>query len=203
MPELYEIKKDEERVLLVGVQVSEDDDTKESIRELQELVKTAGAVTVGIVIQNRESAHPGTYIGKGKMEEVAEQIRETKATGIICDDELSPAQMKNLENYLDCKVMDRTMLILDIFAQHAVTKEGKIQVELAQLKYRQTRLVGMHSDLSRLGGGIGTRGPGEKKLEVDRRVIRTRISQLNKELAEVKKNREVAPTRGNQRCSTV
>ena len=192
MPELYEIKKDEERVLLVGVQVSEDDDTKESIRELQELVKTAGAVTVGIVIQNRESAHPGTYIGKGKMEEVAEQIRETKATGIICDDELSPAQMKNLENYLDCKVMDRTMLILDIFAQHAVTKEGKIQVELAQLKYRQTRLVGMHGDLSRLGGGIGTRGPGEKKLEVDRRVIRTRISQLNKELAEVKKNREVA-----------
>ncbi len=192
MPELYEIKKDEERVLLVGVQASEDDDTEESIRELQELVKTAGAVTVGIVVQNRESAHPGTYIGKGKMEEVAEQIRETKATGIICDDELSPAQMKNLENYLDCKVMDRTMLILDIFAQHAVTKEGKIQVELAQLKYRQTRLVGMHGDLSRLGGGIGTRGPGEKKLEVDRRVIRTRISQLNKELAEVKKNREVA-----------
>ena len=192
MPELYEIKENEERVLLVGVQASEDDDTRESIKELQELAKTAGAITVGTVIQNRESAHPGTYIGKGKIEEVAEQIRETKATGIICDDELSPAQMKNLENYLDCKVMDRTMLILDIFAQHAVTREGKIQVELAQLKYRQTRLVGMHGDLSRLGGGIGTRGPGEKKLEADRRVIRTRISQLNKELAEVKKSREVA-----------
>lgn len=119
-------------------------------------------------------------------------MERLSATGIICDDELSPAQMKNLEAALGCKVMDRTMLILDIFAQHAVTREGKIQVELAQLKYRQTRLIGMHDALSRLGGGIGTRGPGEKKLEMDRRLIKSRIAQLNKELADVKKSREVA-----------
>ncbi len=192
MAELYEIKKDAERVILVGVQMSEQDDTAESLEELRELAKTAGAETLDIIVQNRESVHPGTYIGKGKMEEVAARIRELEADGIICDDELSPAQMKNLENYLDCKVMDRTMLILDIFAQHAVTREGKIQVELAQLKYRQTRLIGMHSALSRLGGGIGTRGPGESRLETDRRLIRSRIAQLGRELAEVKKNREVA-----------
>ncbi len=192
MAELYEIKKDAERVILVGVQMSEQDDTAESLEELRELAKTAGAETLDIIVQNRESVHPGTYIGKGKMEEVAARIRVLEADGIICDDELSPAQMKNLENYLDCKVMDRTMLILDIFAQHAVTREGKIQVELAQLKYRQTRLIGMHGALSRLGGGIGTRGPGESRLETDRRLIRSRIAQLGRELAEVKKNREVA-----------
>ncbi len=158
----------------------------------KELAKTAQADTLATFIQTRESAHPGTYIGKGKIEEVAQAVRELGADGIICDDELSPAQMKNLEAALGCKVMDRTMLILDIFAQHAVTREGKIQVELAQLKYRQTRLIGMRDALSRLGGGIGTRGPGEKKLEVDRRLIKSRIAQLNRELSEVKKNREVA-----------
>lgn len=192
MAELFEIKEDLERVILVGVQTAEHDDTEESLRELGELARTAHAVTLGTVIQNRESVHPGTYIGKGKIEEVAEEVEKLSATGIICDDELSPAQMKNLEAALGCKVMDRTMLILDIFAQHAVTREGKIQVELAQLKYRQTRLIGMHDALSRLGAGIGTRGPGEKKLEVDRRLIKDRIAQLNKELADVKKNREVA-----------
>lgn len=192
MAEMIEIKEETERVILVGVQVSENDDTAESLEELKELVRTAGAQTLGVVIQNRESVHPGTYIGKGKIEEVAALAQELGATGIITDDELSPAQMKNLENALGCKVMDRTMLILDIFAQHAVTREGKIQVELAQLRYRQTRLVGLHSSLSRLGGGIGTRGPGEKKLEMDRRLIRDRISQLNHELEDVKKNREVA-----------
>lgn len=192
MAELYEMKEEIEKVILVGVQVSENDDTAESLAELEELAKTARAETLGIIIQNRESAHPGTYIGKGKIEEVAEAVERLGATGIICDDELSPAQMKNLEAALGCKVMDRTMLILDIFAQHAVTREGKIQVELAQLKYRQTRLIGMHSALSRLGGGIGTRGPGEKKLEMDRRLIKDRIAQLNRELADVKKNREVA-----------
>ena len=118
------------------------------------------------VIQNREKIHPGTYIGKGKIEEVAELVAKTNATGLICDDELSPAQMKNLSDALDIKIMDRTMLILDIFAQRASTNEGKIQVELAQLQYRSSRLIGT-KNFSRLGGGIGTRGPGEKKLEED------------------------------------
>lgn len=192
MAELYEVKPEREKVILVGVKEQEDDDTEKSLLELMELAKTAQADTLATFIQNRESAHPGTYIGKGKIEEVAQAVRELGADGIICDDELSPAQMKNLEAALGCKVMDRTMLILDIFAQHAVTREGKIQVELAQLKYRQTRLIGMRDALSRLGGGIGTRGPGEKKLEVDRRLIKSRIAQLNRELSEVKKNREVA-----------
>lgn len=190
MGELYEIKEQEERLILVGVETGPGDDTEDSLEELKELAKTAGAVTLDMVIQNRESVHPGTYIGKGKIEEVKELAESLGATGVVCDDELSPAQLKNLEDALKMKVMDRTMLILDIFAQHAVTKEGKIQVELAQLKYRSTRLVGMRNSLSRLGGGIGTRGPGEKKLEVDRRLIRDRISQLNRELAEVKQARE-------------
>lgn len=192
MAELFEIKDKEERLILIGVATSDSDDTAESIDELEELAETAGAVTVAKVIQNRESAHPGTYIGKGKMEEVRLLLAELGATGVVCDDELSPAQLKNLEDVLQTKVMDRTMLILDIFAQHATTKEGKIQVELAQLKYRSSRLVGIRNSLSRLGGGIGTRGPGEKKLEMDRRLIRDRISQLNKELTEVKKYRETS-----------
>jgi GTP-binding protein HflX len=190
MGELYEIKEQEERLILVGVETGPGDDTEDSLEELKELAKTAGAITLDKVIQNRESVHPGTYMGKGKIEEVRELAESLGATGVVCDDELSPAQLKNLEDALKMKVMDRTMLILDIFAQHAVTKEGKIQVELAQLKYRSTRLVGMRNSLSRLGGGIGTRGPGEKKLEVDRRLIRDRIAQLNRELAEVKQARE-------------
>lgn len=192
MGELYEIKEKEERLVLVGVAVNDGDDTAESLDELEELAKTAGVITVAKVIQNRESVHPGTYIGKGKIEEIKELLFKLEATGVVCDDELSPAQLKNLEDALEAKVMDRTILILDIFAQHATTKEGKIQVELAQLKYRSTRLVGMRNSMSRLGGGIGTRGPGEKKLEVDRRLIRDRISQLNKELAEVKQYRETS-----------
>ncbi len=190
MSELYDIKEQEERLILVGVETGPGDDTRDCLEELKELAKTAGAETLQIVIQNRESVHPGTYIGKGKIEEVRLLAEELGATGVVCDDELSPAQLKNLEDALQMKVMDRTMLILDIFAQHAVTKEGKIQVELAQLKYRATRLVGMRNSLSRLGGGIGTRGPGEKKLEVDRRLIRDRISQLNRELTDVKQARE-------------
>lgn len=207
MSELYEVKEEIERVILVGVATSDNDDTEVSIKELAELVKTAGAETLATVIQNREARHPGTYVGKGKIEEIRELCEQLGATGIICDDELSPAQMKNLEDELECKVMDRTMLILDIFAQHAQTKEGKLQVELAQLKYRATRLIGRHRELSRvgggsfgggagasagMGGGIGTRGPGEKKLEMDRRLIKDRIAQLNREIADVKKNREVA-----------
>ncbi len=157
----------EERVILVGVQVNENEDTYESLEELEELAHTAGAVTVGKIVQNREAVHPGTYIGKGKIEEVRSLMYAMDATGIICDDELSPAQMNNLEHELECKVMDRTLLILDIFAKHATTSEGKIQVELAQLRYRSARLVGLRASLSRLGGGIGTRGPGEKKRETE------------------------------------
>ncbi|MBR2407693.1 MAG: GTPase HflX [Lachnospiraceae bacterium] len=196
---MIENKEEKERVILVGVRVSDGDDTEMSLAELAELVKTAGAETVETVIQNRESVHPGTYIGKGKIEEIAMLLALHDADGIVCDDELSPAQMKNLEDALECKVMDRTMVILDIFAQHARTGEGKLQVELAQLKYRATRLIGSYSAMSRIGGGaagasggIGTRGPGEKKLEMDRRLIKARISQLNRELEQVKKNREVA-----------
>ncbi len=191
MAELYDMQEVQERLILVGVATSEHDDTKESLEELKELVKTAGAQAVATVIQNREKPHAGTYLGKGKIEEVASLAAQLQADGIVCDDELSPAQLKNLEDALGLKIMDRTMVILDIFAQHASTKEGKIQVELAQLKYRSSRLIGMGNVLSRLGGGIGTRGPGEKKLEMDRRLIRDRISQLGKELDDVVKAREV------------
>ena len=189
--QFYDFKEIEERVILIGVQTGEDEDVAASLDELEELARTAGAVTVGKVIQNREAVHPGTYIGKGKIEEVAALMRAVDANGVICDDELSPAQMNNLERELDCKVMDRTLLILDIFADRAVTSEGKIQVELAQLRYRAARLVGLRESLSRLGGGIGTRGPGEKKLETDRRLIRNRISALKAELAQVEKHRDL------------
>ena len=192
MAELYELKEAEERVILIAVRTCEEDDTEACLEELEELVKTAGAVTVDKMIQNRERIHPGTYLGKGKIEEVRERLWELGGTGVVCDDELSPAQLKNLEDALDTKVMDRTLVILDIFAAHASTSEGKIQVELAQLRYSMTRLAGFGRSMSRLGGGIGTRGPGEKKLEMDKRIIRTRISQLKRELAEVKKHREVA-----------
>ncbi len=192
MAELYEIKDQEERFVLVGVASSDNDDTARSLEELEELASTAGAVTVGKIIQNRETVHPGTYIGKGKIDEVRALAYETGATGVVCDDELSPAQLKNLEDALQMKVLDRTVVILDIFADHASTREGKIQVELAQLRYRSTRLIGLRNSLSRLGGGIGTRGPGEKKLEMDRRLIKERIGQLKHELEEVKQNRETS-----------
>ena len=192
MAEMFELKEAQERVILVGVSTSDHDDTEKSLDELEELVATAGAVTVGRVIQNLDQVHPGTYVGKGKLEEIKELLWETQATGIICDDELTPAQLGNMEDVLDTKVMDRTLIILDIFAARASTNEGKIQVELAQLKYRQSRLVGLGKSLSRLGGGIGTRGPGEKKLEMDRRLIRDRIAQLNRELKDVKRHREVS-----------
>ena len=188
---MIELNETEERVILVGVQQADGDDTEESVKELGELAQTAGAQVVGSVIQNREKIHPGTYIGKGKLDEVRMMLWETDATGIICDDELSPAQLNNLQRELDCKVCDRTLLILDIFARHAVTSEGKLQVELAQLRYRAARLTGLGNSLSRLGGGIGTRGPGEKKLEMDRRLIRTRISHLKQELEEVIRHREL------------
>ena len=191
MAELIEIGEQQERVILFAASTNASDDTEESVEELKELVKTAGAETVGTVIQNRENIHPGTYIGKGKIQELKEMVWESGATGVVCDDELSPAQLKNLEDALDTKVMDRTMIILDIFAARAKTREGKIQVELAQLRYRAVRLVGLRNSLSRLGGGIGTRGPGETKLEVDRRRIHERISQLKSELQDVERHRDV------------
>lgn len=189
--EVFDLSDKTERVLLVGVQENDGDDTEESLQELAELAKTAGAEVVGTVIQKRERIHPGTYVGKGKIDEIRTLLNALDATGIICDDELSPVQMNHLQQELESKIMDRTLLILDIFASRAVTKEGKIQVELAQLRYRAVRLVGLGSSLSRLGGGIGTRGLGEKKLEMDRRLIKERISQLKKELEHVKKHREL------------
>lgn len=188
---MIELKKETERVILVGVCLPGQEDIDASLEELSELAKTAGAVTVGKVVQSRDQVHPGTYVGKGKIDEIKSLLWELDATGIICDDELSPAQMKNLQDELDAKVMDRTLVILDIFAARASTSEGKIQVELAQLKYRQTRLAGFGTAMSRLGGGIGTRGPGEKKLEMDRRLIKKRIALLNRELKSVKQHREV------------
>lgn len=191
MAETFEIEELEEKVILVGVSEQEGDDAEDSVAELAELVNTAGAVVVGSLIQKRELIHPGTYVGTGKVAEITELIEKTGATGIVCDDELSPAQLKNLEDALQTKVMDRTLIILDIFAARATTNEGKIQVELAQLKYRLSRLTGLGRSMSRLGGGIGTRGPGEKKLEMDRRLIKNRIAQLNRELKEVQRHREI------------
>lgn len=194
MEEMIITEQTQEKVILVAVSCDDygrenDIDTETSLDELAELVDTAGAVTVGRMIQNREKVHNGTYIGKGKIEELKALIAELDADAIVTDDELSPAQMRNLEDLLDVKICDRTMIILDIFAKHAVTREGKIQVELAQLKYSLQRLTGKGIAMSRLGGGIGTRGPGEKKLEQDRRLIRDRISRLKEELREIVDNR--------------
>lgn len=198
---MIQMEKEAERFLLVGVSERDGDDTEDSVEELGTLIRTAGAEVAGVLIQNREKIHPATYVGKGKAEEINELILKTKATGIVCDDELSPAQLRNLSDLLETKVMDRTLVILDIFAMRAATSEGKIQAELAQLKYRAARLTGMGRAMSRLGGGIGTRGPGEKKLETDRRLIGNRISQLKRELEEVRKHRSI--TRGQRAKSGI
>lgn len=195
---MYETEHIEERVVLVGIDTGSTEIAERSLDELAELAKTAGAKVEGRLLQARENAHPGTYIGKGKLPELKELLWETEATGIICDDELTSAQLGNLEAELDCKVIDRTLLILDIFAARAVSGEGKIQVELAQLRYRASRLTGLGKSLSRLGGGIGTRGPGEKKLEMDRRLIRERISRLKRELKDVEKHRGLIRTQRQQ-----
>lgn len=196
MAKLYDTEEEAEKVILVAVDIDErkspDDMTVEqSLLELEELAETAGAVTVGRVIQKRDSFHPGTYIGKGKIEELKQMVRQEQADAIVCDDELSPAQITNLTEELQVKVIDRTVMILDIFAAHANTSEGKLQVELAQLRYRSSRLIGLGKSLSRLGGGIGTRGPGEKRLEMDRRLIKERISALNRQLKDVVQNRDL------------
>lgn len=187
---MYETKEKLEKVILVAVSTDSEFDAEESLDELEELVNTAGAIVVGRVIQNLEHINNATYVGSGKVQELKDFIWENDANAIVCDDELSPAQYKNLEDELDVKVMDRTLIILDIFAGRAKSAEGKIQVELAQLRYRSTRLIGMRN-LSRQGGGIGTRGPGEKKLEVDRRLIRDRISQLKEQVRNIENHRQV------------
>ena len=180
-----------ERVILIGIDLDNNETAEVCLDELEELVKTAGAVSVAKVIQKRERIHSGHYIGKGKLEEVKMMLKTYDASGIVCDDELSPAQMKNLEQILQTKIMDRTMVILDIFASRAMSKEGKIQVELAQLKYRLSRLSGIGASMSRLGGGIGTRGPGETKLETNRRYIKDRIGELNQELKQIETHRQL------------
>ena len=194
--ELHELNELEERVILVAVEMDERSsrsamDTDACLDELEELVKTAGGTAVARSVQKRERIHPGHYLGTGKIEELKAMLLAYDATGIVCDDELSPAQLRNLEQMLGTKVMDRTIVILDIFAARALSGEGKIQVELAQLKYRLSRLTGMGASMSRLGGGIGTRGPGEKKLETDRRYIKERIAELNKDAQEIRTHREL------------
>ncbi|MCR5586229.1 MAG: GTPase HflX [Lachnospiraceae bacterium] len=192
MDNMIETREEPEKVILVGINTNQkNNDIRSSLDELEELSNTAGAVKVGEIIQARENPHPGTYLGKGKIEELKGLVEYTGADSVICDDELSPAQIRNLSDILGVKVIDRTVLILDIFAQHARTSEGALQVELAQLNYNSSHLTGSYSHMSRLGGGIGTRGPGEQKIEVDRRVIRNKISQIKKELEKTDKNREL------------
>jgi len=184
-----EVKK--EKIIMVGVS-TDGNDIEKSLDELSELIKTAGGEVVGRITQNLDYFNNKTYVGSGKIEEIANFINILEADAICCDDELSPVQMRNLNDILHVTVMDRTMVILDIFAKRASSHEGKIQVELAQMQYRAAKLIGLGKQMSRTGGGIGTRGPGEKKLEIDRRRIHDRISILKKEVNEVVKHRETA-----------
>ena len=204
--ELHETNEAEERVILVAAETDEKKDAMDTdacLDELEELVKTAGGTAVARAVQKRERIHPGHYLGKGKIEELKIMVQAYDATGIVCDDELSPAQLRNLEQMLGTKVMDRTIVILDIFAARALSGEGKIQVELAQLKYRLSRLTGLGASMSRLGGGIGTRGPGEKKLETDRRYIKERIAELNREAQEIRTHRELLRTQRSKKGTPV
>lgn len=177
-----------ETSVLVGLDTG-DYDAEVSIDELEELAKTAGSKVLAKIIQKKEKPDPATYIGSGRLKEIRDFCRDNEADLIIFDCELSPSQQRNVENFTDVRVIDRTTLILDIFAARARSKEGRIQVELAQLKYSLPRLGGKGTELSRLGGGIGTRGPGETKLESDRRHIRRRIEALSAELKEIEKRR--------------
>ena len=182
----------EEKYILVAVATGDEEAAWDSLDELAELLDTAGGITIFQVVQNLVRPDKATYIGKGKAEELRESIEIHEADGIICDDELTASQMRNLSEITGAKVIDRTTLILDIFAAHAKTREGKMQVEIAQQQYRYARLRGMGEALSRLGGGIGTRGPGETKLETDRRVIQRRIKILSDNLEAMKRARDTA-----------
>lgn len=190
---LFDTADRKERFILVAVDKAGDPETEASLSldELDELVKTAGGESVGRVCQKREKPHPSLYVGKGKLEEIKELAKRENADGIVCDDELSNARRRAMSEFLNVKIMDRTLVILDIFAKRAETAEGKAQVELAQLKYNYSRLEGGGAAMSRLGGGIGTRGPGEKKLETDRRLMKERILDLDAELADMAARRGV------------
>ena len=189
----------QERVILAGVHRGMRDalwdTTEESIHELGELVKTAGGIVVGEMIQNKADLESATYMGEGKLDELKIAIETLNADMVVFDDELSPVQMRNISDFLEIKVLDRSMLILDIFAMRAKSGEGKLQVELAQLKYRLPRLRGFGVEMSRTGAGIGTRGPGETKLETDRRHIRRRIESLKEELSDLEKHRQMLRSR--------
>ena len=192
-------EENREKVIIAGLHTGSrdylNDTTDESMRELGELVDTAGGEVVGEMVQNRPMPDSGTYFGEGKLEELKDAIDALEATLVVFDDELSPVQLRNISDILGVRVLDRSMLILDIFAMRARSGEGKLQVELAQLKYQLPRLRGMGLELSRTGGGIGTRGPGETKLESDRRHIRTRIAALEEQIREIKKHRELLRSR--------
>lgn len=179
------VDTDEERAVLVGIE------DEEALEELRELLKTAGGIELSRMVQSRDKKDTAFFIGKGKLKELSLLIQTVDANLVVFDEELSGAQIRNLEQALGVKVIDRTQLILDIFAQRAKSREGKLQVELAQLKYAMPRLIGLGEQMSRTGGGIGTRGPGEKKLEVDRRRIRDRVNDLQNEIKEMKKQRGV------------
>ncbi|MFZ5642266.1 MAG: GTPase HflX [Bacillota bacterium] len=186
-------EKEEERAVLVGIQLSGDsrEVVEESLNELESLAYTAGALVISRMIQKKSRPDISTFLGSGKVKELADLVLDSGADLLICDRELSPAQTRNLEKTVGARVIDRSRLILDIFALRAKTREGKLQVELAQLNYILPRLSGIGTELSRLGGGIGTRGPGETKLEMDRRRIRKRISDLKREIEEVRRHREI------------
>ena len=173
------------------------------MEELALLLETAGGEAVESFLQNLDHPDPATYVGSGKAKELKEMLDAYEADGVICDDELSPTQLKNLTEIMDCRVLDRTQLILDIFAQRATTSEGKIQVEMAQLQYRMSHLRGIGHDMSRLGGGIGTRGPGETKLETDRRAIQRRITSLRRDIEGMKKVRETTRKRRSNSSNMV
>lgn len=181
------------RAILVGLSMGED--ISYSMKELEALAEAAGGETLGHMIQNLERPNTATYIGKGKVAELSEMCRNMEADTVIFNNELSGMQIRNLEEELDVRVIDRTILILDIFAMRATSREGKLQVELAQLQYRMPRLMGFGKSLSRLGGGIGTRGPGEKKLETDRRHIERRMDDIKSEIAGIKQSRETQRSR--------
>ena len=183
------VEREEYKAILVGVSLGED--ISYSLEELEGLAEAAGIETLGVMTQNAEKINAATYIGKGKLDELAELVHNMEADLVVFNDELSGMQLRNIEDACGCRVIDRTILILDIFADRATSMEGKLQVELAQLQYRMPRLLGFGKSLSRLGGGIGTRGPGEKKLETDRRHIQRRMDEIKKEIAEVKANRSV------------
>ncbi len=188
--EMYENKQEQEKALLVSVDIGEFD-AEVSIDELEELAHTAGAVVIGKIIQKKERPEAATFVGAGKLAEIIAFCSANDIDLLIFDSELTPSQQRNLEKFTGVRVIDRTMLILDIFAARARTGEGKLQVELAQLKYSLPRLMGQGLSLSRLGGGIGTRGPGESKLESDRRHINRRIQKLEEQLRELEKRRDL------------